>query len=175
VTARLDGCGAELPAFREEDFDGEAAQLLLAEFFAEIAELYPGWLPSRGPSADAADFQRPHGCFLVGYDGERPVACGGLKRLHPRVGELKRLYVRPEARRRGLGRALLEHLELVAGRAGYEALRLDTGPQQPAALRLFAAAGYRPIPDYNGNPYARHWFEKQLWENPRRTRGSARS
>lgn len=131
-------------------------------FIAEIGALYPGWLPSRGPSAVAEDFTPPAGRFVVAYVDGEPVACGGLKRIEPRAGEIKRLYVVPDMRRLGLARRLLDHLEGVARAEGYEAVRLDTGPQQPQARRLFAAAGYREIPDYNGNPYAGFWFEKEL-------------
>lgn len=148
--------------FREEPFEDDSAQALLASFIAEIAELYPGWLPSRGPSAVAADFEPPAGRFVVAYVDGRPVACGGLKRLDPRVGEIKRLFVCADVRRRGLGRRLLDHLETVAAAEGCEVVRLDTGAQQPNAVRLFEAAGYRQIPDYNGNPFAGYWFEKPL-------------
>ncbi len=147
---------------REEAFDGEGTQRLLASFIAEISELYPGWLPSRGPSAVAADFTPPAGRFVVAYQAGRPVACAGLKRFDARTGEIKRVYVAPEARRRGVARQLLDYLEGVARAAGYEVARLDTGAHQPNAVRLFTAAGYREIADYNANPFARHWFEKRL-------------
>ena len=88
------------------------------------------------------------------YSGGEPVACGGLKALETRTAEIKRLYVRPDMRRRGLGRRLLDQLEGVARTQGYAAVRLDTGARQPNAVRLFKAAGYREIPDYNANPFA---------------------
>src|SRR5205085_11208405 len=103
---------------RDESFDGEGAQQLLGEFVAEISELYPGWLPSRGPSAVASDFQPPGSRFAIAYVDDRPVACGGLKRIEPAVGEVKRLYVSPDMRRHGLGRQLLAHLEAVAAAEG---------------------------------------------------------
>jgi GNAT superfamily N-acetyltransferase len=148
---------------RIEPFDSPAARLLLASFMAEIAALYPGWEPSRGPSAKADDFVAPGGAFLVAYDGNgRPVACGGLKRLDEATAEIKRVYVAPEARGAGVGRRLLAALEDVARERGYDVVRLDTGADQPGALRLFRTAGYRQIADYNDNPFARYWFEKQL-------------
>jgi GNAT superfamily N-acetyltransferase len=152
--------------FREEPFESETAQQLLAMFIAEISELYPGWLPSRGPSAVAADFEPPNGRFVVGYVDDSPVACGGIKRLDGRVGEIKRLYVHPDRRRHGLARKLLDRLEAVAAMEGCEVVRLDTGGQQPHAMRLFETAGYRQIADYNGNPFAAYWFEKALRERP---------
>ena len=135
---------------------------MLGAFIAEIAALYDGWLPSRGPSAVASDFEPPRGRFVVAYVDDRPVACGGLKRLDNRVGEIKRLYVAADVRGQGLGRGLLDTLERIATESGCDVVRLDTGPGQPDALRLFASAGYHEIPDYNGNPYAAYWFEKRL-------------
>lgn len=153
---------------RDEPVDGEAAQRLLAAFAAEIAGLYPGWTPATGPSAEPADFQPPGGRFLVAYVDDEPAACAGLKRLNSDAGEIKRVYVRPDMRRRGLARRLLEELEAAAQTAGYHVVRLDTGAHQPEAILLFQAAGYRPIADYNGNPYARYWFEKALEPLPNR-------
>ncbi len=57
---------------------------------------------------------------------------------------------------------MLGRLEREARTAGCAAVRLDTGSEQPQAVGLFAAAGYREIPDYNGNPVASLWFEKPL-------------
>lgn len=147
---------------REEPFDGEDAQQLLRGFVAEIAALYPGWTPTTGPSAQPEDFEPPGGTFVVVYIGGHPVGCGGLKRLDSRAGEIKRLYVRPDVRRQGLASRMIEHLEGFAAAQGYAVVRLDTGADQPHAVRLFTAAGYREVPDYNGNPFASHWFEKTL-------------
>ena len=65
-------------------------------------------------------------------------------------------------RSRGVGRWILDRLEREARAAGYAVVRLDTGAEQPRAVQLFTAAGYREIPDYNGNPVASRWFEKRL-------------
>ena len=66
------------------------------------------------------------------------------------------------ARGRGVGRALLVALEERARSLGYTTIRLDTHGGEHAAVALFRSAGYRAIADYNGNPYARYWFEKRL-------------
>ncbi|MFN2607666.1 MAG: GNAT family N-acetyltransferase [Acidimicrobiales bacterium] len=147
---------------QDEPFEGEAAQALLAGFVAEISRLYPGWTPATGPSAGPRDFEPPGGRFVVARVDGQPVACGGLKRLDAGAAEIKRLYVRPDARRRGLGARMLLRLEEVAAVEGYRVVRLDTGADQPDAVRLFTAAGYREVADYNANPYARRWFEKPL-------------
>jgi GNAT superfamily N-acetyltransferase len=148
---------------RTEPFESAVAQGLVSGFAADIASRYPGWTPTgSGPSATAADFEPPAGNFLVVYlDGE-PLGCGGLKRLAPDTVEIKRVYVRPDVRGRGVSRALLTALEDAARDAGYARIRLDTGNNQPEALKLFQTSGYEAIPDYNDNPWASYWFEKRL-------------
>ena len=147
---------------REEGPGSPAAAPLLEGFSAEIAELYPGWSPQAGPSAAPEDFASPGGTFLIAYAGERPIGCGGLKRLDGGRAEIKRLYVAPEGRGSGAGRRILEGLELAARARGYDTVRLDTGNRQPPALALFRSAGYVEIGDYNGNSFASHWLEKRL-------------
>jgi GNAT superfamily N-acetyltransferase len=78
------------------------------------------------------------------------------------VAEIKRMYVRPSARSRGVAAALLAALEDAARTLGYTSARLDTGPKQPHALRLYRSAGYSELPPYNDNPYACFWGEKRL-------------
>jgi GNAT superfamily N-acetyltransferase len=145
-----------------EPLDGPAGHALLAAFVEEIAPLYPGWTPDVGPSATAVELSPPGGLFLVAYMDDQPVGCGGIKRLSDTTAELKRLYVAPHARNRGLAHSLVAALEDGARHAGYRVVRLDTGANQPAALELFRSAGYREIDDYNGNPHASYWFEKAL-------------
>jgi GNAT superfamily N-acetyltransferase len=145
-----------------EPLDSAEAETLLSAFSTEIASLYPGWSPDIGPSARAEEFAGEHGRFLVVRHEGRPVACGGVKRLDARTGEIKRLYVVPGLRGRGVGRELLAALEAEARSFGWERVRLDTGNNQAAALSLFTSSGYVAIEDYNANPYARYWFEKPL-------------
>jgi GNAT superfamily N-acetyltransferase len=90
------------------------------------------------------------------------VCAGGIKRLSERCGEIKRMYVVPGQRGRGVARALLGALEDAARELGYDTVRLDTGTHQPHALALYLDAGYRPIPDYNDNRAASFWGEKPL-------------
>ncbi|MCW3003168.1 MAG: MarR family transcriptional regulator [Conexibacter sp.] len=99
---------------------------------------------------------------MVVFDGDDAVAGGGIKRLDADACEIKRMYVVPEARGRGLGRVLLEALEAQARRLGYRVARLDTGPQQPGAQRMYETAGYRAIQNFNANPFASFWGQKTL-------------
>ena len=112
-----------------------------------------------GPSAEPSDFSPPGGSFLLAYEHARPVACGGLKTVAPCVAEVKRMYVVPASRRRGIGRALLIALEDQARSMGFASVRLDC---QRHNWPLYRAAGYVEIADYNDNPFADHWAEKDL-------------
>lgn len=135
---------------------------LIAAMIDELSELY-GRIDAPGtPSATPADFEPPGGVFLVGMLGGRAVAGGGVKRLAPGVGEIKRMYVVPARRGSGVGSSLLAALEVAAAGLGYGTVRLDTGRHQPQAQALYERRGYRPIPDYNANPLASFWGEKLL-------------
>jgi len=101
-----------------------------------------------GPTREAAMFEPPDGVFLVTRLDGRAVACGGICRFDETRGELKRMYVVPESRGLGLGRAILVALENEASRLGYVALVLETGDRQPEALGLYRSAGYERIPCY---------------------------
>jgi GNAT superfamily N-acetyltransferase len=138
------------------------AAALTAAMVDEIGTLYeePG-LPA-GPSARPEELSPPHGGFVVLWEDGRAMAGGGVKRLDDRACEIKRMYVVPDARGRGAGRVLLEALEDLARDLGYRVARLDTGPEQPGAQRMYERAGYVPVSDYNGNPYASFWGEKAL-------------
>jgi GNAT superfamily N-acetyltransferase len=131
---------------------------------AEMAGLYGARLDAdpRSPSATPADFSAPGGTCLVGYEGDRPVCVGAIKRFAADCAELKRMYVVPGARGRGVARVLLAALEDGARALGYRRVRLDTGAQQPHALALYERAGYRAIGDYNANPFASWWGEREL-------------
>jgi GNAT superfamily N-acetyltransferase len=101
-----------------------------------------------GPVREAAMFEPPDGVFLVVRDDGRVLACGGVCRFDATRAELKRMYVLPEARGRGLGRRLLVELEAEASLLGYRGIVLETGEAQQEALGLYVSAGYEPIPCY---------------------------
>jgi GNAT superfamily N-acetyltransferase len=112
-----------------------------------------------GPSAEPSDFTPPNGTFLLAYEHDQAVACGGLKTVGPGVAEVKRMYVVPAARRRGVGGALLVALEDQARSMGFASVRLDCERHNWPS---YQAAGYVEIDDYNHNPFADHWAEKRL-------------
>jgi GNAT superfamily N-acetyltransferase len=135
---------------------------LLAAMTAEMGQLYERTDRLDRPRLDPADLRGPSGTYLVGRIGEAAVAGGGVRRLGPGLAEIKRMYVRPQWRSLGVAGALLGALEAWAVELGYPIVRLDTGPLQPYARRLYEGAGYRAIDAYNDNPFASFWGEKVL-------------
>lgn len=147
---------------RTADAAAAGSRALVEAMEAEVGELYadrPGTI--HVVSAAAADMRPPGGGFVLVFDG-RASGCGGFKRLDAAACEIKRMYLLPEVRGRGLSKLLLETLETGGRELGYRKVRLDTGDRQPASKHLYEQAGYREIPDYNANPYASFWFEKDL-------------
>ena len=136
------------------------ALALIAAMVDEMGELYEPGL-ARSPLAPE-ELSPPGGGFVVLWEDGGAVAGGGVKRLDERACEIKRMYVAPAARGRGVGRALLAALEEMARELGYAVARLDTGAKQPRARRMYERAGYVAVPDYNDNPYAAFWGEKRL-------------
>jgi ribosomal protein S18 acetylase RimI-like enzyme len=132
---------------RVESYDGPSAQSLIALVQDEYVVRYGGIDET---VLDGTEFVVPHGSFLVGYLDDEPVVCGGWRRLpeFPDTGEIKRMYVVVEHRRRGLARVVLDALEESMRAAGCERAWLETGLNQPEALELYRSAGYTPIPGY---------------------------
>jgi GNAT superfamily N-acetyltransferase len=148
--------------FERCDPEEPPASELLAAMRAELNDTYDTFSRLDNPPLALAELRPPGGAYLVGLEGDRAVAGGGLRRLADGVAEVKRMYVRPEARSRGLASELLSALERTAVSLGYRAVRLDTGPKQVHALALYRSAGYREVPAYNDNPFACFWGEKTL-------------
>lgn len=148
--------------FRPVAADEPPASDLIEEMVLELERHY-GRIDGPGmPVVTAEQFAPPQGACLVGFAGDEPVCVGAVKRLGEGLCEIKRMYVAPAGRSRGAARALLGALEGAARSLGYERVRLDTGPEQPHAKALYLSAGYREIEDYNQNPAASFWAEKEL-------------
>ena len=140
------------------------ARACVAAYVGELGRRFEaGFDPGNGnPMPDDAALTPPAGCFLVARLDGRPVGCGALRRLAPGVGEIKRMWVAPEARGLGLSRRLLSALEDQARALGMDRVRLDTNRALTEAQALYRSAGYREIARFNDNPYADLWFEKAL-------------
>lgn len=138
-------------ALRDEPYDSPVARQLIAAVQAEYVVRYGG--PDDTP-VDPAEFAPPHGLFLVGYLGTEPVAMGGLRRRDGVAGgevtevEIKRMYVVPQARGRGLSRVMLGALEERARDLGASRIVLETGDRQPEAITLYESSGYERIPGF---------------------------
>ena len=104
----------------------------------------------------------PAGRLLLDWQQDRLAACVGLREFAPAVGEMKRLYVRPEFQGMGLGRALAERVIVESRSVGYRLLRLDTLPRMTRAIPLYRALGFREIPRYADNPDTAICFELTL-------------
>lgn len=99
------------------------------------------------------------GGFLVAWTEGVATGCAGFRAIGPATAELKRMWVRPAYRGRGLARALLLAVEDAARAAGHRELWLETGTGQPEAISLYTSAGYTPVPafgQYAEAPDARH-------------------
>ncbi len=135
------------------------ARALLRAAEEELAALYP---PSSqhplGPNAIE------EGVMMVAWLDGDAVACGVVRPLLPRIGEIKRMFVKEVFRRRGLARKILSELEALALKLDFNTLRLETGERQPEAIALYRQSGYRRIPpygDYVDDPLS-VCFEKRL-------------
>jgi GNAT superfamily N-acetyltransferase len=147
----MDAAGAVGRALRIElvPVSHPDAHLLVEQVQQEYVVRYGG--RDRTPMQEA-DLAPPFGAFYVGYLDGRPVMTGAWRfradvtRLgSSRPAEVKRMYVAPSARRQGLARLMLAHLEDAARAAGAEVMVMETGPAQPEAIALYLAAGYQPI------------------------------
>ncbi|MCB1298149.1 MAG: GNAT family N-acetyltransferase [Microthrixaceae bacterium] len=161
--------------FRQSSPDAADAHELLTEYFAIRAQTFP---PNQGGYRtvfpDPAAFEPPAGVFLIAdaaiagvAGGEvRAVGCGGIRRIDDGpLGtryEVKHLYLRPETRGHGWGRAMLDALERHARDLGARELVLDTHHTLEAAGGLYASSGFVPIEPYNDNSNATRWYGKPL-------------
>jgi ribosomal protein S18 acetylase RimI-like enzyme len=167
--------------FTAEPFDSPDAVALWAAYYTEVSDRW--YLLNHRRRTDPAELEReiaavswseltpPTGQLIVArYDGEA-AGCGGVRmikgaegaeRLDVRTGELKRVYLRPEARGRGGARRLLAAIEEAARALGAERLVLDTREDLVEARALYARCGYTEIPPYSDNLYAERFFQKLL-------------
>jgi len=136
----------------------EMIRLLIVEYAASL----PVDVTHEGVDREArelpGDYGPPRGTLLLALEGDRPVGCAALRPLGPDACELKRVYVRAEARGRGIGRTLVETLIEDARRIGYRRMRLDTIPALKPALGLYRSLGFRFIAPYRAIPTERALF-----------------
>jgi GNAT superfamily N-acetyltransferase len=147
-------------------------------FAAEPADRDPGRALVLAMEAEIVDIyrdreQRPHnpvldelagagGALIVASVDGDAVGCAGIKRIDDETAEIKRVYIEPAHRGRGIGRPLVAAIEEEARRLGYRRVRLDTGHEQPEARHIYETSGYHAIERFNDAPFAAYWFEKEL-------------
>jgi putative acetyltransferase len=129
------------------DLTADVSRALIESLNAELSGVYPE------PGAthfclDPEEVAGGRGVFLIVYRTGEAVGCGALRRLDAETAELKRMYVAPAMRGMGVGRRLVAALEAEARVLGIRRLVLETGVRQTAALALYRATGFRPIPLY---------------------------
>jgi DNA-binding MarR family transcriptional regulator/GNAT superfamily N-acetyltransferase len=147
---------------RLENPRSSMARFCLSRYFEELSDRFEtGFDPARSIPAGAEALTPPRGLFVVASLHGEPVGCGGLKCLELR-GEIKRMWVNPEARGLGIGRRILQHLEQLARERGIRVLRLETNRSLSEAQSLYRTSGYSEVAPFNDDSYAHHWFEKAL-------------
>jgi putative acetyltransferase len=135
------------PELLRERFDAPDVTALAAAQQAELRGVYEDE-GDIGPAREAHMFEPPDGAFFVVREDGRAVGCGGIARFDEQRGEVKRMYVVPAHRGRGLGRLILDAIEAEARELGYRGLVLETGDLQHEAVGLYRSVGFMPIPCY---------------------------
>ncbi|KQZ88260.1 hypothetical protein ASD62_01880 [Phycicoccus sp. Root563] len=137
---------------RSVPFEDDDVQHLVAEVQAYYVSIYGG--PDESPIVDG-EFAAPRGAFVLATDDTGPVAMGGWRRrddlvrlFGAPVAEVKRMYVSPRARRRGVSRLVLADLERTARLAGVAVMVLETGIIQGDAIALYESCGYSRTIDF---------------------------
>jgi DNA-binding MarR family transcriptional regulator/GNAT superfamily N-acetyltransferase len=155
LTASLVEVGGSDPA-------SETAQLCLKSYFSELDARFDDGFDTAAGLAGASGYAPPGGLLLVARLRDEPVGCGALCFIDGEPDQVKRMWVARSARGLGLGRRLLTELEQRVRERGGRAIRLETNRRLTEAISLYRSAGYVEVPPFNDEPYAHHWFEKQL-------------
>ena len=152
---------AQLEIIDPRDVD---ARYCLRSYFEELGHRFDsGFDPARSISASDEEMTLPNGLLVIAKLLGAAVGCGALK-LHvdTRIAEVKRMWVASDARGLGLGRHLLERLSAEAASRGMLILRLETNRALSEAKHLYEKAGFVEVEPFNNEPYAHHWFQKDL-------------
>jgi putative acetyltransferase len=137
---------------RAESPDQPDVLRMIEALDAQMTALYP---PESNHLLDVAALLDPAVTFLVVRDGDEAVGCGALLRDPRGWGEVKRMYVRPDRRGRGVGKRVVAELEAIARQARLRLLRLETGIHNADAIALYRATGFvecAAFGDYKPDP-----------------------
>ncbi|SDO24722.1 Acetyltransferase (GNAT) family protein [Klenkia soli] len=144
-TSAEPGTGRAEVVLRAAGYDDPQVRELVEAVQQEYVVRYGG---RDAMEVDPAEVLPPRGLLLVAEVEGRAVGCGAWRVHGPGTVEVKRMYVVPGARRRGIADTVLAHLERSATAAGHRRAVLNTGDRQPEALALYARAGYTPVAGY---------------------------
>ena len=146
-----------------EPAGSDDAQWCLNEYYAELQRRFDsGFDPNAGKRVDTDDMTPPKGWFVLARLEGKAVGCGALIRLDEGPGEIKRVWASPDLRGLGVASRIMDALEGLARDAGFKRVWLDTNGTLTEAQAMYRKRGYHEIGRYNDNPYAEHWFEKDL-------------
>jgi putative acetyltransferase len=127
------------------DPQGDTALSLLREAASDVRPLYSDDANAPAPANLSLGAREVYVAALL---NELPVACGSIREIDRSIGEVRRMYVDRDQRRKGLGRTVLLHLISEAKRLGYDRLRLETGDKQLPAIAFYERFGFRRIPPF---------------------------
>jgi GNAT superfamily N-acetyltransferase len=144
-----------------EGFHSEAAHYLIGMLDNDLTHRYPG-LKINAPKAE--EFEREKSFFVIARNDGVPIGCGGLVNIDENTCEVKRMFVEPYSRGRGVAKMILLELERLAKESGFSLVQLETGQHQPEAIIMYEHNGYSRIPcfrQYKENPHS-HCYEKSI-------------
>ncbi len=158
------------------DVGSADALALLRDYFTEVSDRYfllhfdrrstPEEIETGLADSPSHYLAPPTGVFLLARYGPQPAGCAGLHLLSPGIAELKRMYIRPEARGTGGGRQLLAAVDAAARELGAHRIVLDTRLDLTEARAMYVRHGWAEVPAYNDNPYAEIWYARELGDPP---------
>ncbi len=144
-----------------EGFRSEAAHYLIGMLDNDLMHRYPG---IKINAAKAAEFEKEKSIFVIARNDGVPIGCGGLVPIDENTCEVKRMFVEPYSRGRGVAKMILLELEKHAVEQGFSLIQLETGQHQPEAIIMYEHNGYKRVPcfrQYENNPHS-HCYEKAI-------------
>ena len=154
---------ADRPYVHAEDAASADAQWCLQQYYADIDERFEDGVDLDAIlTSDVDEVSPPNGLFLIARLDGNAVGCGCLKRTAPGTVDIKRMWLSPDVRGRGLGRAMLHRLVAEARRLGFRQVRLETNRALTEAIGLYRSAGFVEVPAFNDEPHAHYWFALDL-------------
>ncbi|MFX1250277.1 MAG: GNAT family N-acetyltransferase [Promethearchaeota archaeon] len=138
-------------------------EVVTEEQLNQVRRLFKEYTESLGFDLDFQDYEKelaelpgeyspPDGQLLLAIEGKRIIGCVALRKFSDKICEMKRLYVQPEFRGRGIGKCLAEAIITEARNIGYTSIQLDTVPWMKEAITLYKSLGFKEIPPYRYNP-----------------------